>query len=67
MTPAIDRKTRRLLTQLAALEGVLDGTLVALCPDKIRRDLFVSARELREEMNKPLKITPWRPDAGRGV
>ena len=57
----IDRKTRRLLTQAAVLEGVLNGTLAALCTDKLMAELFASAKDLQEEMAKPVELKAWTP------
>ena len=65
-TPAVDRKTRRLLTQLAVLEGVLNGSLATVCVDQLKRSLFAEAASLREEMAKPMTevIAPYAPYSG---
>lgn len=67
MTPSLDRKTRKLLTQIACLEGVLNGSFNGMCAEKLKADLFSTAREIRDEWDKPLAITPWSPDRGAGV
>lgn len=63
MSPAVDRQTRRLLTQLAALEGVLNGTLATTCATRLQSEAFATAKELREEMAKPMSevIAPYSP------
>lgn len=61
MTPSIDRRTRRLLQQLAVLEGVLNGSLATVCVTQLQRSLFTEAAGLREEMAKPMSevVAPW--------
>lgn len=62
-TPAVDRKTRRLLTQLAALEGALNG-LARSFPGM--GETFAAAKDLREEMDKPVSevIATFAPYSG---
>lgn len=58
----IDRKTRRLLTQLFALEGVEDGTVKGMCADRLKREALATAHDLNAEMGpSEVKITPWTP------
>jgi hypothetical protein len=56
----IDRKTKHLLSAIAVLEGVENGTLASMCVEKLKGDVFAKARELRELTEPgPVKVTPW--------
>ena len=58
---SIDRQTRRLLCQLAALEAAEKGIVTAMCADRLKSEVYRAASDLREEMAAPIKITPWSP------
>jgi hypothetical protein len=67
MSPAAYKILDRLLCQITILNGVEDGSLEAVNEKQIRRSLFATATQLREEMAKPITVTPWTPFNQRGA
>lgn len=61
MTPEAYDHLDRLLTQIAVLKGIREGSVDAVNEARIYRSLFATADDLREARAKPMSevAVPW--------